>query len=283
MDREAWFETTPENVAQYIAWRTRRKKFIIDGCSGVGGNAIQFALNGADVLAVDTSSKRIQMSTHNAYLYDIGCSIKFVQRDVSELVLESSYYDSRVSCFHISPPWGGRKCYQRPLIGLDDLSMRLSGLLRDALMSSGSVVVQLPRNIDLDDIRQCLAVLGVWYFEIERICFMCPQPRIKFYYLYVDMSFDVRFTLYSSVLDVLSSRLSPYLGAGLTARIYRDIFIKVSVLGPSIVRLLIEHLSWMGVKFSAVSGTSIAELRERNIEIASYQQGLFGIPDMEYA
>lgn len=49
MDREGWFSVTPERVAQHIANRmvSRKGIVILDAFTGVGGNAIQFALKGA--------------------------------------------------------------------------------------------------------------------------------------------------------------------------------------------------------------------------------------------
>jgi trimethylguanosine synthase len=39
LDKESWFSVTPEKVAEYIAKRFSDKN-VIDGCCGVGGNAI---------------------------------------------------------------------------------------------------------------------------------------------------------------------------------------------------------------------------------------------------
>jgi trimethylguanosine synthase len=49
MDREGWFSVTPERVAKHIAKRmvTRKEMVILDAFTGVGGNAIQFARQGA--------------------------------------------------------------------------------------------------------------------------------------------------------------------------------------------------------------------------------------------
>ena len=49
MDYEGWFSVTPERVAAHIAKRMvlRRGAIILDAFAGVGGNSIQFALEGA--------------------------------------------------------------------------------------------------------------------------------------------------------------------------------------------------------------------------------------------
>lgn len=39
LDEESWFSVTPERVAEHIASRFENKR-VIDGCCGVGGNAI---------------------------------------------------------------------------------------------------------------------------------------------------------------------------------------------------------------------------------------------------
>lgn len=49
MDREGWFSVTPEAIAEHIADRVVRNNVsvVVDAFTGVGGNAIQFALRGA--------------------------------------------------------------------------------------------------------------------------------------------------------------------------------------------------------------------------------------------
>lgn len=44
MDEEGWFSVTPESIAQHQATRMCTGGLIIDAFTGVGGNAIQFAL-----------------------------------------------------------------------------------------------------------------------------------------------------------------------------------------------------------------------------------------------
>ena len=44
MDEEGWFSVTPESIAQHHALRMCSGGLIIDAFTGVGGNAIQFAL-----------------------------------------------------------------------------------------------------------------------------------------------------------------------------------------------------------------------------------------------
>lgn len=43
MDEEGWFSVTPESIAEHHALRMCSGGLIIDGFTGVGGNAIQFA------------------------------------------------------------------------------------------------------------------------------------------------------------------------------------------------------------------------------------------------
>jgi len=49
MDREGWFSVTPEKLAEHIADRIVQQEgmWVLDAFTGVGGNAIQFALKGA--------------------------------------------------------------------------------------------------------------------------------------------------------------------------------------------------------------------------------------------
>ncbi|CAJ1342957.1 unnamed protein product [Effrenium voratum] len=77
MDPGAWFEVTPESVARHLADRLCHE-VVVDGTCGVGGNAIQFAMNCRQVIAVDTDAQRLSDARHNAGIYGVASRIRFV-------------------------------------------------------------------------------------------------------------------------------------------------------------------------------------------------------------
>ena len=88
LDREGWFSVTPEIIANHIAERMcahvssendkhekepSQKLVVLDAFTGVGGNAIAFALRPEvdRVVCVDLNPNRLQMAAHNCQVYEI--------------------------------------------------------------------------------------------------------------------------------------------------------------------------------------------------------------------
>ncbi len=69
LDEESWFSVTPERIAEHTA-HLCACDIVIDAFCGVGGNAIQFALVCARVIAVDIDPKKIEFARHNAEVCD---------------------------------------------------------------------------------------------------------------------------------------------------------------------------------------------------------------------
>ena len=62
LDAESWYSVTPELIAIHVALRLLRPPFCgvcVDAFCGVGGNAIQLALSGARVLAIDIDGEKV--------------------------------------------------------------------------------------------------------------------------------------------------------------------------------------------------------------------------------
>uniref|UniRef100_A0A668UE34 Trimethylguanosine synthase n=1 Tax=Oreochromis aureus TaxID=47969 RepID=A0A668UE34_OREAU len=106
LDREGWFSVTPERIAEHIALRVEHSfsesQLVIDAFCGVGGNAIQFALTGKRVLAVDIDPVRLDMARHNAAVYSVADRIDFIQGDFLQLAPHL-----HADVVFLSPPWGG--------------------------------------------------------------------------------------------------------------------------------------------------------------------------------
>ncbi|XP_041847541.1 trimethylguanosine synthase [Melanotaenia boesemani] len=152
LDREGWFSVTPERIAQHIALRVENSfpdsQLVIDAFCGVGGNAIQFALTGKRVLAVDIDSVKLDMARHNAAVYGVTHRIDFVQGDFLQLASHL-----RGDVVFLSPPWGGPDYLTADVFDIRTM-MKPDGFKIFCLAKkiSDNIVFFLPRNADTDQI-----------------------------------------------------------------------------------------------------------------------------------
>ncbi|CAI5438458.1 unnamed protein product [Caenorhabditis angaria] len=112
MDREGWFSVTPERIAQHIAERVviNGVNIVVDAFTGVGGNAIQFALKGAYVIAIDLDPVRLKCARHNARVYGVEDYISFICADffhVAATWANDKLNAPKIDAVFLSPPWGG--------------------------------------------------------------------------------------------------------------------------------------------------------------------------------
>ncbi|KAL0484086.1 trimethylguanosine synthase [Acrasis kona] len=116
MDETGWYSVTPELIAEHLANRCcdyEKKVTVIDAFSGVGGNAIQFALheNCERVIAVELNENRIKCAAHNASIYGVADKIEFIQADFFDLAksgcLKRITKEQDCLVVFLSPPWGG--------------------------------------------------------------------------------------------------------------------------------------------------------------------------------
>uniref|UniRef100_A0A914S1Q9 Trimethylguanosine synthase n=1 Tax=Parascaris equorum TaxID=6256 RepID=A0A914S1Q9_PAREQ len=128
MDRDGWFSVTPERMAEHIADRMVRREgaVIIDAFTGVGGNAIQFALKGA--------------FARNAQVYGVADRINFICTDFFHFARsprvrlplvedneqeevgrsqEGTVERYPVDAVFLSPPWGGPSYLKMKTLNLD--------------------------------------------------------------------------------------------------------------------------------------------------------------------
>ncbi|XP_034468582.1 trimethylguanosine synthase [Hippoglossus hippoglossus] len=152
LDREGWFSVTPERIAEHIALRVEQSfcdsQLIIDAFCGVGGNAIQFALTGKRVLAIDIDPVRLSLARHNATVYGVDNQIDFLQGDFLQLASHL-----RGDVVFLSPPWGGPNYLTAEVFDIRTM-MQPDGfeIFRLAKLISDNIVYFLPRNADMDQI-----------------------------------------------------------------------------------------------------------------------------------
>ncbi|XP_073535409.1 trimethylguanosine synthase isoform X2 [Phyllobates terribilis] len=105
LDEEGWFSVTPEKIAEHIAHRVRQcisGAVVIDAFCGVGGNAIQFALAGMHVIAVDIDPVKLDLAYNNAMVYGVADRIELIRADFMCIAC-----DLKADVVFLSPPWGG--------------------------------------------------------------------------------------------------------------------------------------------------------------------------------
>ncbi|KAM4727950.1 trimethylguanosine synthase isoform 2-T2 [Anableps anableps] len=152
LDREGWFSVTPEKIAEHIAHRVEQScadsQLVIDAFCGVGGNAIQFALTGKRVLAVDIDGDRLDMARHNAVVYNVVDRIDFLQGDFLQL--------APTLCgdvVFLSPPWGGPDYLNADVFDIRTM-MEPDGfkIFSQAKQITENIVYFLPRNADVNQV-----------------------------------------------------------------------------------------------------------------------------------
>ena len=184
LDEEGWYSVTPEVLAAHTATRIGRMEcepttattatttvkmaaaskhaasasasataslLIVDGFAGVGGNAIQFALAGHRVVAVEIDAARLALAQHNAEVYGVSEAIEWVHGDF--LALSATL---RGDAVFVAPPWGGPAYLTAKGLGAGGASFDLDrgiplvggahGVMRAALRVSPNVAFVLPRS-----------------------------------------------------------------------------------------------------------------------------------------
>jgi trimethylguanosine synthase len=144
-DSESWRMTTPEPVAKNLASHFQGRR-VLDAFAGIGGNTIQFALAGNQVVAVDRSKKLCKYLKHNCEVYSVRGFVDVVYRDI--FLYTKCQEANAFDVLYLDPPF----CM------LDDL---LSGKekrknLKDLWSLAPRKVLKLPKDFDVSR----LSVLG---------------------------------------------------------------------------------------------------------------------------
>eukprot|EP00898_Chlorokybus_atmophyticus_P007448 jgi/Chlat1/7704/Chrsp66S07182 len=139
MDREGWFSVTPENIALHHAARCRAG-VMVDAFTGMGGNAIQFAMTCDMVIAIDIDPFKIECARHNAAVYGVEDRIDF-----ADVVF-------------LSPPWGG-PAYKASAFDIRTMIQPVDGfeLLMRSLNVAPNVAYYLPGTVDQQQLDEMAA------------------------------------------------------------------------------------------------------------------------------
>ncbi|CAH8467128.1 unnamed protein product [Heterobilharzia americana] len=158
VDRDSLFSATPEVIAAHQAKRmfrtfepfTRLKGTctVLDIFCGTGSNAIQLALRGFRVVAIESDPVRISMASHNAEIYGVRHLIEFVCEDYftwawKKIHLRSSQRDCLYSVEYMA-------AFMSPPIKFKNSNADLWCALYLALvLTNGNVALFLPRNTNM--------------------------------------------------------------------------------------------------------------------------------------
>lgn len=187
MDREGWFSVTPEAIAEHIADRVVRHNVsvVVDAFTGVGGNAIQFALRGAHVIAIDMDPVRLKCARENARVYGVADYIDFICADFFDVAATwaaDKKLAPKVDAVFLSPPWGGPSYLKSKEFdlatgccpnGIDifDVSLKISP----------NIAYFLPRHTKVSQLTE-LAIKAKSRMEIEQSSLNTKIKTITVYY-----------------------------------------------------------------------------------------------------
>jgi hypothetical protein len=142
LDEAGRFSLSPWHMAEAQA-RWLGGSWVIDPFCGCGGNAIAFALSGAQVIAVDEDRVRLALARSNARAKGVEGRIQFICGDgVRELPRR---VEAGTSVF-LDPPWGGPGSGAAPssweeLVPADET-------FRAALDRADALMLKAPRSFD---------------------------------------------------------------------------------------------------------------------------------------
>ncbi|KAJ2766950.1 Trimethylguanosine synthase [Coemansia nantahalensis] len=156
IDEVGWYSVSPETLAEHTAVRIAQlyndpageagygRLCVVDGCCGVGGNAIKFASWCEHVIAVEIDPRRLAMACNNAQVYGVDGRIEFVAADFFDVAPALA-----ADVVFLSPPWGGVDYSAAAVFDLDSLPFHTAREWLDAARQAApNVVMFMPRSCD---------------------------------------------------------------------------------------------------------------------------------------
>ncbi|KAK4473629.1 hypothetical protein MN116_002981 [Schistosoma mekongi] len=197
VDCNSLFSATPEVIAAHQAKRIYRvfssapqKKsnyIVLDIFCGTGSNAIQLALRGFRVIAIESDPIRISMAAHNSEIYGVRHLIEFVCEDYfswawkqvhSRIICQSDLSNNTMYVAALmSPPWGGPSYLEQESFNLSNIQFYSSNanlwcaLYLALVLTNGNVALFLPRNTNIADFLEisvkCIKEIKMKSLDIE--------------------------------------------------------------------------------------------------------------------
>ena len=123
VDEESLYSVTPEVIAKDIASQFSNVSIVVDICSGVGGNAIQFALlpNVVRVVCIEIDPLKVKMLLNNARIYNVDHKIRPICGDAIEVLQNRDFHSADL--VFTSTPWGGVSYKKRGEFKFNDICL----------------------------------------------------------------------------------------------------------------------------------------------------------------
>jgi len=190
MDDAGWFSVTPESIARHTALKDRSYcRLVLEAFAGVGGNAIQYALAGDHVVAIELDSTRAQIIRHNAAVYGASNYLDVIRADFFDLPrfwrrTPSAQKDSghAFDLVFASPPWGGPDYYRAPVFDPKSmLPMDSVSLFRTTEQLGAKHVYFMPRQTDLTALARLISPTSKLIIEEQYL-----DERMKAVTIYIN-------------------------------------------------------------------------------------------------
>jgi trimethylguanosine synthase len=152
-DEQALYSIKPEKSAKEILQKVRTE-IIVDAMACVGGTAIAAAMLGFETYAIELNSQRLDFAKHNAQIYGIGSHINWIEGNCLIEVPRLAKSLNKSQTLYLDPPWGGVDYYLKEKFKLSDFSPDITELANEFLTDYGDVVLSVPPNFDLDEIKK---------------------------------------------------------------------------------------------------------------------------------
>jgi len=147
LDAEALYSLVVQEVGMEVA-RLTPGEHVVDAFCGAGGNAIAFARAGKRVTAIELDEKRLDMARFNADLFGVSKLITFIHGDSLKYL-----NDIEAPTLYFAPPWGGPEYSKLEHFTLGCFSPDGNEILTRGFSSKRNVVMQVPRNFDLNELK----------------------------------------------------------------------------------------------------------------------------------
>lgn len=161
LTKELWFSVTPYKMANFVTEYLKpfvtKEGYVLDGFCGGGGNIVSFINSGMNVVGIDINQSHIDCTQNNV---NVSC-IEYQPGSDQLLLYKGDWMKpiEQIDGFQFdvafgSPPWGG-PAYNQGVFKMSDLQpFPLFDLLTIFKKYSKQIVFFLPKNSDLDELKE---------------------------------------------------------------------------------------------------------------------------------
>ncbi|CAK80457.1 unnamed protein product (macronuclear) [Paramecium tetraurelia] len=156
LDEESWYSVIPEEMSIHIANKLKASSpdsDVIDGFCGSGGLAIQLAKCFKTVICIDIDPMQntIFINSARSITLPIICKCMNPQQPQSQMNFLEYTHTNQDFILIMCPPWGGLNYSHQPY-DLNSMKPSLQDLLTKGLQMTTKIVLQLPKNIDIQQL-----------------------------------------------------------------------------------------------------------------------------------